>query len=74
MFMLLDRIKAFFRGEKRIAPAQVRGRIYEKRNPEPVAEPIEGEVLTPGKVLTKGKLTVKYKVLRTDGTIEEGEV
>jgi hypothetical protein len=52
------------RGEVRIAPRGVRGRVLAKKNPSGES----GELMAPVKARPKG--TMKMKVIRTDGSIE----
>lgn len=59
---LVDKYKARKRGETRIAPYGVRGRVFDK------VEAPKG----PGKqALGKGKLTISAKIIRADGTEED---
>ncbi len=63
---MLDRIKArIFRGEKHIGGNAVRGRIFKRSKPEPGYGP-KGRL-----AVGKGKLTLKAKITRVNGNIEE---
>lgn len=59
--------KAWRRGEKRIAPRNVRGRVYERKN---------GDNAPAGRHQSKaaGVAVLKARVIRLDGTTEEIEV
>ena len=65
IFSILDKVKArIFRGEKYIGGNAVRGRIF-KKNPESSCGP-RGRLAS-----GKGVLTLKAKITRVDGSIEE---
>ena len=64
--MILERIKMYFRGVRRVNKPATRGRIYEKTGGQPT--PQGGNSVKPKAM---GKATVRARVIRKDGTIED---
>lgn len=60
---LLDRWRAWRRGERRVAPHAVRGRVYRRREDDE----------EPGRLATKakGSVSISARVFRADGTVED---
>lgn len=57
-------IKAYRRGEKRIAPFGSTGRVYAPRKPSPSdGGPINSQ--------TEPKLAISARIIRADGTVED---
>ncbi len=63
---LWDHFKAKRRGEKKVAPYGTRGRVYQPAEGEPDMN--AGNVMT---VKKEPKVTIRAKVTRTDGTVED---
>lgn len=64
---IVDWYQARKRGERRIAPYDVKGRVYEKIDKNVVVTKA-GADMASRKV---GKVTVKARIIRKDGTVEE---
>ncbi len=62
---LFDWYQMKLRGERRIAPYGSRGRIYERKNPEPASTGEAGREFSAGPTCT-----VTAKITRADGTVE----
>lgn len=67
---ITESFKAWRRGERRVAPHGVRGRVYEKKDPQHDTTGSGGG----REISSRGTATLHMKVLRQDGTSEEIEV
>lgn len=61
---LIQDLKAIFRGEKRVAPRSVRGRVYVNRKTN---TSVGGPVVH---VKSGKKASLKIRITRADGTVE----
>ena len=66
LWELVDQFRAWRRGERRIAPYGVRGRVYER-----VKEP---EKADDHNASAHGRAALEMKIVRADGTIETRRV
>lgn len=64
---LFETIKAKFRGEKRIKPLNIRGRVFERKE-KPLPRKKGGSPMSP---TAKANIELKMRIVRADGTIEE---
>lgn len=69
LYELKEALKAWRRGERRIAPHPVRGRVYVKKNP---TEQDEAARARPpgGQAVSRGVVQCEAKITRADGTVE----